>query len=60
MNAMLSINPSKDYVIIRMIEGLHAILQPFEGLQMQSLNPSKDYVIIRRVEALHVILQPFK
>ena len=45
------INPSKDYAILRRIEGLHVILQPFQGLEMQSANPSKH--CIGRVEGLH-------
>ena len=32
MNVTLSINPSKDYVILRKVEGFYVILQPFEGL----------------------------
>ena len=65
-----SFNPSKDYIIFRRVEGLHVILQPFEGLCNHwkgwriTHNPSTrrriTFIILERVEGLHVTLQPFK
>ena len=55
-------------VVLGRVEGSHAILQTFEGSQVQSFEALKDYecnpltlpritnVILRMVEALHVIL----
>ena len=44
----------RDCIVLRRLEWLHVILQPFEGLWTY---PHKDYAILGRVEGLHAILQ---
>ena len=45
-----TINPSKYRAVLPRAEGLRAVLQPFQGLEVQSSNPSKHH--IARVEGL--------
>ena len=47
----------QDHTVLRRVEELGTIIQPFEGPQMQSFNPRKDHAVLGRVEGSHTILQ---